>query len=74
MTRRTTPVTVSLPITATAIAAGGEHTCALLNDGTARCWGYNFYGQLGNGEFAFMTTPSPVRIAASTFLPILRRP
>ena len=26
---------------AVAITAGGDHTCALLGDGTARCWGWN---------------------------------
>ena len=34
-----TPVAVSGISTATAIAAGYEHTCALLADGTPRCWG-----------------------------------
>lgn len=29
------------------LAAGGEHTCALLDIGTVRCWGSNEFGQLG---------------------------
>ncbi len=33
---------------AVAITAGGNHSCALLDDGTVRCWGSNFYGQLGS--------------------------
>jgi alpha-tubulin suppressor-like RCC1 family protein len=32
------------------IAANQEHGCALLFDGTLRCWGNNFSGQLGIGE------------------------
>jgi alpha-tubulin suppressor-like RCC1 family protein len=32
------------------IRAGNNHTCALLNNGTMRCWGYNNYGQLGYGN------------------------
>jgi hypothetical protein len=38
------------PITgAKAIAAGGSHGLALLNTGTLVSWGFNYYGQLGNG-------------------------
>src|SRR2546426_927975 len=52
-----TPVTVSGITTAVAISAGGWHTCALLQDGTVRCWGDNTYGQMGNG--ATLVSPSP---------------
>jgi alpha-tubulin suppressor-like RCC1 family protein len=42
------------------IAAGGDFTCAVLTDGTARCWGQNGYGQLGNGATGFTATAVPV--------------
>ena len=32
------------------LAAGGEHTCALLDTGNVRCWGYGQLGQLGYGS------------------------
>ncbi|SEU28347.1 RCC1 domain-containing protein [Stigmatella erecta] len=32
------------------LAAGGSHTCALMDTGKVRCWGYNYYGQLGYGN------------------------
>lgn len=36
--------------TATAIAAGGAFTCAVLDNGTLKCWGYNASGQLGQNS------------------------
>jgi len=36
--------------TATQIAAGNTHTCALLNDGTVKCWGNPANGRLGQGH------------------------
>ncbi len=36
----------------TAITAGHSHTCALLIDGSVRCWGGNAQGQLGLGDIS----------------------
>src|SRR5690606_31156632 len=38
--------------TAVEIAAGDSHTCARLDNGTVKCWGYNATGRLGLGNVA----------------------
>lgn len=42
------------------ISAGHRHSCAVLTNGEARCWGYNASGQLGNGTTTRSLTPVPV--------------
>ena len=44
----------------TAIAAGYYHSLALCADGTLAAWGGNDYGQLGNGNTSFSTSPVAV--------------
>jgi len=36
--------------TATAIATGDSHTCAILDNASIKCWGSNAFGQLGLGD------------------------
>ncbi len=53
----------SLP-TAASISVGSQHTCALTTDGEVKCWGANYYGQLGNDSF--VESPTPVDVQGFT--------
>jgi hypothetical protein len=46
----------------TAIAAGESHTLALKSNGTVWAWGFNAYGQLGNGSLSSTPTLQPVQV------------
>lgn len=37
------------PLAASAVCVGGEAACALVGDGTVKCWGKNGYGEIGSG-------------------------
>ena len=43
-------VNIGTGLSALSLHAGRECSCALLNDNSYKCWGYNFYGQLGYGD------------------------
>lgn len=57
-TDRATPTDVTgLGSGVTLVRAGGYHTCALLSSSTLKCWGHNYFGQLGDGTNINRTTP-----------------
>lgn len=57
--RRPAPVAVPAgPVTA--VVAGASHTCALVADGRAFCWGLNAMGQAGTGGGDVVSEPTEV--------------
>lgn len=44
-----TPASVTGLADAWDVSAGGAHSCAVRETGEALCWGYNLFGQLGDG-------------------------
>jgi len=61
-TDRVQPVDVSgLVAPARQVAIGRAHTCALLGDGTVRCWGADWAAQLADGSNAHRPFPALVQ-------------
>jgi alpha-tubulin suppressor-like RCC1 family protein len=56
------PVAVSAPegVTFAGLAAGSYHNCGVTSAGAAYCWGFNGYGQLGDGTTTSRATPTAV--------------
>jgi len=56
-----TPVDVEgLGSEAQAVGVGGGHTCALTATSGVKCWGWDGYGQLGNGRILWSAIPIDV--------------
>lgn len=51
-----------------AVAAGNEHSLVLRSDGTVLAFGYNFYGQLGDGTTTDRWAAVQVKTSATTYL------
>jgi alpha-tubulin suppressor-like RCC1 family protein len=51
----------ALGAAAVAVSVGGDHTCALTNRGAVECWGWNRFGQLGDGTKAERHVPAAVK-------------
>ncbi len=59
--QRNMPVDVlGLSSNVVAISAGANHTCAVISDGSAKCWGRNAEGQLGDNTLTNRLTPTLV--------------
>ena len=46
------------------VSCGHRHTAAIKTDGTLWCWGWNDYGQIGDGNRSYKTRYSPVQTTA----------
>ena len=50
--------------TAKQVAAGDDHTCAILNDDTLKCWGKGSSGMMGQGDTNGRKTPTIVNLGS----------
>ena len=55
-----TPAPVAGSLTFTTLSAGPSETCGVTTSGAAYCWGYNAFGQLGDGTTTNRLIPTPV--------------
>ena len=52
-----TPIDLGQGRTAVAVAPGDAHTCAILDNGSVKCWGSDYNGQLGIGQGNYISAP-----------------
>jgi alpha-tubulin suppressor-like RCC1 family protein len=59
-TKSNVPLAVSGGLSFTQITLGGSHACGLTQQGAVWCWGYNLYGEVGDGTTTTRTAPVKV--------------
>ncbi len=57
---QTTPILVDGGLAFSSLVAGNGSACGLTSAGAAYCWGYNYYGQVGDGSTTDRWAPTPV--------------
>jgi alpha-tubulin suppressor-like RCC1 family protein len=64
-TQRDSPeaITLAAGVTPTAVAAGGGHSLAIGSDGKFYAWGFNKYGELGDGTTTQRDRPEAITLA-----------
>ena len=56
-------ITLAPGVSPTAISAGVSYSLAIGSDGNLYAWGFNFYGQVGNGTTTDQDTPEVITLA-----------
>ena len=59
-TPRTTPITVAGGHEFASISSGYQHGCGMTTAGAPYCWGFNGYGQIGDGTTTDVSSPTAV--------------
>ncbi|HYQ03260.1 MAG TPA: hypothetical protein VER96_31515 [Polyangiaceae bacterium] len=54
------PIALGAGRKAISVSAGADYTCAVLDDGSVKCWGSNGYGRLGTENSASLQAPDPM--------------
>jgi len=63
-----TATAVATSLKFASLSAGANHTCGIAADATAYCWGYNGWGQLGDGTTNLSFTPVLVSGSRSSYV------
>jgi alpha-tubulin suppressor-like RCC1 family protein len=63
-TYRARPVRVVGDLHFSGVSPGGEHTCGVTTTGRTYCWGWDYYGELGDGATGVSRT-APVAVAGT---------
>ena len=68
------PVAVAGGLLFRHVSAGYEHTCGLTTDDIVYCWGFNYWGQLGDGTMGedHATRGAPAAVAGSRRFRLVR--